>query len=73
MVSQEKKWTSYKQITLEQRYLLFLQHIGDLFVKTIPVGPLFNHPTTYSPVSTVAVSDSLLNAHESTSQVWHNS
>ena len=43
------------------------------FVATIPVGPLFNHPTTYSPVSTVAVSDSLLNAHESTSQVWHNS
>ena len=30
------------------------------FVATIPVGPLFNHPTTYSPVSTVAVSDSLL-------------
>lgn len=30
------------------------------FVATIPVGPLFNQPTTYSPVSTVAVSDSLL-------------
>jgi hypothetical protein len=30
------------------------------FVATIPVGPLFNHPTTYSPGSTSAVSDSLL-------------
>jgi len=30
------------------------------FVATIPVGPLFNHPTTYRPLSTVAVSDSML-------------